>query len=92
MATRRELAKKFKEGQMVTINNNIDKTVQRHSEDEDGNMRRMIGKRYKIHSISSDRIHINGFMWAPEDLKSAEDPVPLPPKKTNILFDPKELL
>ena len=92
MADRYELAKKFKSGCAVRIKDNIDITVRRHSEDGNGKMRRMIGKIFKITSVSSDRIHCEGFMWAPEDLINLnEDVEPLPLEKTDFMFDPKEL-
>ena len=92
MVGRYELAKKFKSGGTVRVKDNIDLTVGRHGDDGNGKMRSMIGKTFKIGSVSSDRIHFEGFMWAPEDLINLnEDTEPLPLPKTNIMFDPKEL-
>lgn len=91
MKDRFELAKQFKNGQRVKISHDISTTEERHSVDEDGNMLAMRGKLFKIDNVGDDRIYINNFMWAPEDILNAEDPVPLPLKKTNILFDPELL-
>jgi len=93
MADRYELAAQFKVGQLVRVNDNIDRTTRRHGEDHEGKMRGMIGRTFKITSTDTDRIRFKGFMWAPEDLTDvSEDMEPLPLPKTNFLFDPKELL
>jgi len=93
MESRYELAAKFKSGQMVRIKDNIHTTVRRHSEDENGEMRKMMGRTFKILKVSSDRLHIGDYMWAPEDvIDLGEDVEPLPLPRTSILFDPKELL
>ena len=86
-----KLCKKFEIGQPVKIRQNITLTDERHSSDT--TMRRMAENdhTYTIDSISSDRIHIAGYMWAPEDILDGRDDEPLPLPKTSILFDPKEL-
>lgn len=93
MVDRYELAAQFKVGQLVRVNDNIDRTTRRHGEDHEGKMRGMIGKTFKISSVGDDRIRFKNFMWAPEDLTYvSEDLEPLPLPKTNFLFDPKEII
>jgi len=82
---------KFKSGMMVRISNDISNTVSRFSLDEDGKMKAMAGKVFPIEGLDDDRAYIKNFMWSLDDLRPDSDPEPLPPEKTNILFDPKEL-
>ena len=92
MTYRSELCKKFKIGQKVKIKQDITITKDRFSSTADMNFMAQNDETYTIESVGRDRIYIRGCMWSPEDIIDGEDDAPLPLPKTNILFDPKELI
>lgn len=86
--------KKFRSGQKIRIKKDISKTKRYY--DSTSEMHRMADEQttYTIESVnaSGDRVYFGGFVWHPDDLILGDDPKPLPLKKTNILFDPSELM
>ena len=88
-----EIIKKLKKGQRVRIRKDIRLTIERHNIDSGGNMRKMADGEtiHKIRNIGRNRVYIGEYMWAPEDIMHDDEP-PGSLQKTNILFDPKEII
>jgi len=84
--------KGYKTGMKVRIAKDISITRRRHSLTKE--MREMSDsdRSYKISGVAYGHLVIDGYMWAPEDILMDNDDEPDSLPKTEIMFDPNELV